>query len=147
MSLQQPKQKMSKSHGDPQSTVLLSDSAEAATAKITAALTDSTNGVSYDPDARPGVANLLDIWAALDIAGRPAVELARDLDGAPLRELKARVAAAVVEAVAPIRARFLEILSRDGGAYVDRVAAYGTARARANAAETMERVRSAVGLS
>ncbi|OAA55605.1 tryptophanyl-tRNA synthetase [Niveomyces insectorum RCEF 264] len=165
MSLQQPTQKMSKSHADARSRILLTDTAEAATAKIMAARTDSTNAVTYDALQRPGVANLLEILALVGEEGSggssggsagadgednntaaAAAALAAELEGQPLRVLKERVAAAVVRRLAGVRARFVDVLERDGGAYLDRVADHGAHKARANAAETMDAVRTALGL-
>ena len=60
-SLKDPTQKMSKSDDDPRSRILLSDSNEAIAAKIRHALTDSVGDISYDPQKRPGVSNLIDI--------------------------------------------------------------------------------------
>lgn len=157
MSLQQPALKMSKSHVDPRSRILLTDTAESIRTKLMAALTDSTNAVSYDPAGRPGVANLLELLALVgedakasndshqDVTASAAA-IAAELDGQPLRVLKERTANAVVRRLAGVRERFVDALERDGGAYLDRVAAHGSKKAQANAQETMEAVRTAVGL-
>ncbi|RQM06458.1 hypothetical protein DH86_00002299, partial [Scytalidium sp. 3C] len=66
MSLQDPQQKMSKSHADVRSRILITDTPEDIHRKIMAALTDSTNSVSYEPETRPGVANLLHLLSYFD---------------------------------------------------------------------------------
>src|SRR5437773_2006030 len=63
--LQDPTAKMSKSASTPNGIIdLLADPARSAK-KIRSAVTDAGREVSYDPEAKPGVANLLTIYAAL----------------------------------------------------------------------------------
>lgn len=145
MSLQNPTQKMSKSDPNPRSRVLLTDTPDEITKKIMSALTDSTNAVSYDPENRPGVANLLELLSVFDKAGRSPTALADELKGANLRDLKTQAAATVVQGLAGMRERFLDVLSRNGGRYLDEVEAEGAEKANANAQVTMNIVRSAVG--
>merc|ERR1711939_99457 len=62
MSLTDPVKKMSKSDPNPKSRILLTDSNEVIRSKIKSAMTDSFDGISYEPERRPGVSNLLDIY-------------------------------------------------------------------------------------
>ena len=55
---------MSKSAPDQNSRILLTDPSDRIKAKIRGAVTDSTVGITYDPEGRPGAANLLTILAA-----------------------------------------------------------------------------------
>jgi tryptophanyl-tRNA synthetase len=146
MSLQTPTAKMSKSDTDPRSRILLTDSPAEIRKKVMSALTDSTNAVSYDPVGRPGVANLLGLLALFE--GSSAEVLAQEMasQGAKLKDLKGRVADAVVAAMDGVGERFREILGRDGGRYLNDVAEEGARKARGNADETMRIVRDAVGL-
>ena len=64
-SLRWPEKKMSKSVDDEKGTILLSDTAEAASAKIMAATTDNLARINYDWQQQAGVTNLLTILAAL----------------------------------------------------------------------------------
>lgn len=146
MSLQQPTQKMSKSHADPRSRIVLTDTPEEIRKKVMSALTDSTNSVSYDPEARPGVSNLLEMISIFDEAGRSPQEIAQELGGGNLRALKEKAADAINGGLSNIRERYLEMLAKDDGKYIDHVAEQGARKARANAEETMEGVRAAVGL-
>ena len=141
---------MSKSDADPRSRILLTDSAAEIRKKINAAKTDSAaNAVSYDRPARPGVSNLLELWASFDARGRSPEALAAGMaEGkASLKDLKAAVAEVLVERIPPIGERYREFLGREGGRYLDEVERQGAAVANANAGETMEIVRRAVGLS
>ena len=63
MSLQDPLKKMSKSQGNEASRILITDEADVIRQKIKSAKTDSEPGpITYTPDTRPGVSNLIDIY-------------------------------------------------------------------------------------
>ncbi|KAI0480780.1 putative tryptophanyl-tRNA synthetase [Xylariaceae sp. FL0804] len=74
-------------------------------------------------------------------------QLAAELAGAPLAELKARAAAAVAAELEGVRDRYRYLLARSGGRELDDVEAEGARVARRSAEETMRRVRYAVGLA
>ncbi len=142
MDLQQPNRKMSKSDDGAAGCVYVLDTPKQVTKKIKSAVTDSDADVRYDPATKPGVSNLLDIYAAA--TGVTVEAAARDLAGQQYGPLKAAVADAVVAMLEPLQARFAE-LSADP-AEVDRVLAEGADRASAKATEVLERMRGAVGL-
>jgi tryptophanyl-tRNA synthetase len=64
MSLKDPSSKMSKSDNDKNASIFLLDDPEVAFKKIQKAVTDSENKVYYSDD-KPGVKNLLTIYASL----------------------------------------------------------------------------------
>jgi tryptophanyl-tRNA synthetase len=144
MSLQRPKQKMSKSDPDERSRILLTDDHGEMRKKIMSALTDSENRVSYDPVARPGVSNLVELWSHLDVENLSPEALAEEYKDWNLFQLKSRVADLVVNAVGDVRERYLDILNR--GKFLDDVLEDGTRKAQESAEETMKLVREAVGL-
>ncbi|KAL2753825.1 hypothetical protein ACRALDRAFT_1064965 [Sodiomyces alcalophilus JCM 7366] len=146
MSLQQPAKKMSKSDVDPKSCILITDTPEEIRRKVMAALTDSMNFVSFDPDARPGVSNLLGILSIFDSSGRDPAQLAKVLENRSLMDLKQLVTDAAISGLQGIRQRYIGFLSADEGKYIDWVEAEGARRARENAEETMVLVRQATGL-
>lgn len=59
--------KMSKSFGPEAGTIWLTDSPDVIRLKVLRAQTDSTRELSYDPVMRPGVANLMQIYAAAKV--------------------------------------------------------------------------------
>ena len=63
--LQDPTKKMSKSSDNPKSYILLLDDLEVARKKIMSSVTDSDGFIKYDPDNKPGISNLLTIYACL----------------------------------------------------------------------------------
>ncbi|KAK0892253.1 Tryptophan--tRNA ligase, mitochondrial [Friedmanniomyces endolithicus] len=146
MSLKDPMAKMSKSHTNPNSRILLTDSEETIRTKIKAAVTDSMDSITYDPEGRPGVSNLIDILYHSD--AHPAYpsqdELAKDLAGLSMRALKDRVAETVETTIKHIRASYAHFLNDND--YLDKVAAQGAEKAAKSATTTMKAVKSAVGL-
>lgn len=146
MALDRPTLKMSKSHPQVKSRILLTDTRAEITKKLRVALTDSIDGVSYDPAERPGVSNLVEIAFHLDPAGADSVQdLAKDFAGISLKALKERVADVVDVHLAPIRERFNGIMSGEQRE-LDDAAALGAQKAATSAAATMTLVRNAVGL-
>lgn len=137
---------MSKSHSDPRSRILITDSADEIQRKIMSALTDSTNSVSYEPENRPGVSNLLQLMSNFDVQGRSPEELGKTYSDVNLRTFKTKVSETIAESLSPIRMRYAELIAEDDGAYIDYVEKQGAMKARESAEATMVVVREAVGL-
>ncbi len=139
--LQDPVVKMSKSSSAPQGIVDVLEDPASIRRKITRAVTDLGSEVRADEEAKPGVTNLLRIYAALTGTGVP--ELERRYAGAGYGAFKKDLAEVVVESVAPIRERAEKMLAEESE--LDRLLAEGAARARAVASKTMAAVRDRVG--
>ena len=137
---------MSKSHSDPRSRILITDSADEIQRKVMSALTDSTNSVSYEPETRPGVSNLLHLMSHFDAEGRSPEALGKACADMNLRTFKTKVSETIANSLLPIRIRYAELMADDAKAYIDHVEKQGTAKARESAEETMVVVREAVGL-
>ncbi|KAI1757439.1 hypothetical protein F4782DRAFT_525252 [Xylaria castorea] len=147
MSLRDPFQKMSKSDRNERSRILITTKPMHITQRINSAVTDTLNEVTYEPQERPGVANLLEITAQCSAEPTTAADLADELRGAPLGDLKARCIKAVTAELEGISERYTELLQRHGGKYLDDIEAEGAEVARRNAEETMRLVRDAVGIA
>jgi len=142
MDLQTPTNKMSKSADSPQGTIALLDAPTAITKRLKSAVTDSETEVRFDPDAKPGVSNLLQILSAT--SGRSIADLEAEFGTGGYGGLKTAAADAVVAFLAPLQARYAE-LEADPGA-VDALLGEGAAKADAIADGVIRRVRDAVGL-
>jgi tryptophanyl-tRNA synthetase len=140
MDLQAPERKMSKSVDSPQGTVLVLDEPAVIERKFKRAVTDSESEVRFDPEAKPGVANLLSILAAAT-RGDPAA-LAGDYQ--QYGPLKADTAEAVIELLRPLQQRFAELAADP--TETSRILALGADKARKTASATMARVRDRLGL-
>ena len=127
----------------PQGTIGLFDDPATIERKIKRAVTDTDTGadaVRYDPVAKPGVSNLLELLAA--VQGRRPEDVAGDYT--QYGPLKADVAAAVISAVQPIQSAYRR-WTDDPGA-VMKVLQAGAERAGEVAQVTLRRAYDAVGL-
>ena len=140
--LQDPTAKMSKSSSSPQGIVDVLDEPDVIRRKIARAVTDAGSEVRADPDAKPGVTNLLRIYSAL--SGEPVATLEAKYTGTGYGGFKRDLAELVVATFAPIKHTTQQILADEAG--LDRLLAHGAARARHVAAQTMSAVRTRMGL-
>ncbi|MGH9246997.1 MAG: tryptophan--tRNA ligase [Acidimicrobiales bacterium] len=140
MDLQNPLAKMSKSVESPQGVVRILDEPSVIEKKIKRAVTDTGTAVAYDPDAKPGVSNLLELLAAVT-GDDPRALAERYSQYGPL---KADVAEAVVEMLRPVQERYHELAADPGE--LDRLLEHGAQKAEEVAAVTLERARRHVGL-
>jgi tryptophanyl-tRNA synthetase len=139
--LQDPSSKMSKSAGTDAGLINLLDDPALSAKKIRSAVTDSEREIRYDPDAKPGVSNLLSIQSA--VTGVEVDALVRHYVGHGYGDLKKDTAEAVVEFVTPIKARVDELISDP--AELEAVLAAGATRAEDVAAKTVDRVYDRLG--
>lgn len=139
--LADPTAKMSKSAATDAGLISLLDDPAKSAKKIRSAVTDSEREIRYDPEAKPGVSNLLTIQSA--ITGESIEKLVEGYAGRGYGDLKKETAEAVAEFVTPIKARVDELLADPGE--LQAVLAAGAQRARAVAAETIARVYDRVG--
>jgi len=141
-SLRDPTKKMSKSDPDQRSCVMLTDTPEAITEKFKKAITDFTSEVTFDPDARSGVANLLIIHSL--VSGKSIPDICEEFKHLNTGQYKFKVADAVIAHVDPIRLKIEEYLKNPD--YLWSVLSDGTERARETAEKTMDEVKLKVGL-
>ena len=142
MSLSNPTSKMSKS--DPGGCVFLMDTPEEIARKFKRAITDSDTErcVRYDPQNKPGVANLMSIYAA--VTGKSFAEIEREFDGCGYGVFKPAVGEAVVETLRPIREEAAHIMKDK--AYLENLCRDGAERASYLAEKTLRKVYRKVGL-
>ncbi len=140
MDLQHPDRKMSKSVDSPVGTIDILDDPADIERKVRKAVTDTDGEMRYDPVAKPGLANLLELLGAA--TGHTPDVIAGKYDR--YGDLKKDLADALVELLSPVRKRASE-LTADPGA-VHEVLAAGAARAHEIAAATYARAAEAVGL-
>ncbi|ORW04129.1 tryptophan--tRNA ligase [Mycobacterium kyorinense] len=139
--LADPTSKMSKSAATDAGLINLLDDPALSAKKIRSAVTDSERDIRYDPDAKPGVSNLLVIQSA--VTGTDVDTLVERYAGRGYGDLKKDTAEAVVEFVTPIKARVDEFLADP--AELESVLGNGAARAQDVAAKTVDRVYDRLG--
>lgn len=142
MSLGNPTSKMSKS--DPTGCVFLMDSPEEIARKFKRAITDSDTErcVRYDPENKPGVANLMNIYAS--VTGKSFDEIESEFAGKGYGVFKPAVGDAVIETLRPIREEAERILADK--AYLKQVYTDGAMKASSVARKTLRKVYKRVGL-
>lgn len=140
--LQNPSAKMSKSAESHAGVLWLLDDVDVTAKKIMRAVTDNDGVVAYDREGKPGVSNLLTIYAAL--TGRQIPSIEDEYAGRGYGDFKKGLRDVVVAEFEPVRARALELL--DDPAELDHVLAVNAEKAAAVADETLSTVYDRVGL-
>jgi tryptophanyl-tRNA synthetase len=140
MDLQEPEKKMSTTGGTAQGTVLLLDPPDVVRRKFKTAVTDSGREVVHAPD-KPGIANLIEIMTVA--TGDSIDEVESRFDGQGYGAFKEAVAEAVVELIAPIRARYEEL--RADVDELNRLLALGADKAREASTPTLEAMYERMG--
>lgn len=139
--LQNPTAKMSKSAESPNGLINILDEPKVTAKRIKSAVTDAGTEITYDRENKPGVSNLLDIYAS--VTDKTVEELVEAYEGKMYGHLKVDLAEAVTERLAPIRTRALELL--DDPAELDRILASGADKARSIAAPVLADVYEKTG--
>ena len=141
MSLNQPDTKMSKSI--PEGCVFLMEKPEDILRKFKRAITDSDTErcVRYDPQAKPGVSNLMQIYSA--VTGKSFEAIETEFEGKGYGTFKPAVGEAVVELLRPIREETERLLADK--AYLEGVYRAGAERASRVAERTLRKVYKKVG--
>ena len=139
--LAEPTAKMSKSAATAAGLINLLDDPKVSAKKIRSAVTDSDREIRFDPEAKPGVSNLLSIQSA--VTGRPIEALVDGYAGRGYGDLKAETAEAVVAYVTPIQRRVDELLADP--AELQSILDKGADRAREVAGRTLARVYDRLG--
>lgn len=141
MSLNAPDSKMSKSI--PEGCVFLMEKPEDIQRKFKRAITDSDTErcVCFDPENKPGVSNLMSIYAA--VTGKSMEEIEAEFDGQGYGAFKPAVGEAVIECLRPIREETERILKDK--AYLESVYKAGAEKASYVANKTLRKVYKKVG--
>jgi tryptophanyl-tRNA synthetase len=145
MGLDDPAVKMSKSLADKRGhAIRLLDDPKEIMRSFKRAVTDSGNEIAFSSDPeKAGVNNLLGIYKAITGKGETAV-LADFADARGYGDLKVRVAEVTIEALAPIRARYDDLMQDP--AELDRLMAIGAEQARAISQPKVDEMKRMMGL-
>ena len=141
MALDDPTQKMSKSAENIHSRISLLDEPSKIKKSIMKATTDSDGTVRFDPENKPGISNLMNIYSVL--SGKSLPELEKEYEGKGYGDFKKDLVEVTVDAMAPFKKRFEEIRYSDE---LMNILKDGAERANAIAERTMHRVKENFGL-
>ncbi len=141
MSLQEPDRKMSKSDTNSGNFVLVTEEPDSIMKKFKRAVTDSGSEVRFDPENKPGISNLLNIYAT--VKGITTEDAEKEFAGSRYGDFKMAVGSAVCDCLAPIREKY-ELLMSDR-AQLDGILGRNAERAREIAEITKKDVYRRVG--
>ena len=141
MSLDDPTSKMSKSNENIHSRISLLDPPNKIKKSIMRATTDSDGIIKFDPENKPGVSNLLNIYSVL--SGISIEDLEKKYEGCGYGDFKKDLVEVTVNALAPIQERYNEIRNSEE---LIKILQDGAKKADAIAQRTMKRVKDKFGL-
>lgn len=139
MSLSDPTKKMSKS--EEKGDIFLKDDPAKARKKIMSAVTDSEACVKYDKENKPGISNLLMIYASLKNISIQEAE--KEFENSQYGAFKKAVADVVCNFLTSFQAKYNEILQ---SGMIDQILKEGAIKASKVASVTLKSVKHVVGL-
>lgn len=142
MGLQDPTAKMSKSATNLNDVIFLEDEPDLILKKFKKAVTDSENKVKYDPENKPGVSNLMQIYSSA--TGSTLKEIEKEFEDSGYGNFKAKVAEAVIAKLEPIQNKYNELLNNQG--YLEEIYTRGAEKARELASKTLKDVKERIGI-
>ena len=140
MSLQDPKQKMSKSDPNENSYILMLDPVDKIVKKIKRAVTDSDAEVRCG-EGKEGVENLMSIYSSM--TGKTMDEITAEFQGKGYGDFKNAVAESVVEVLRPIQEKYEDLMKNKD--YLESVYKLGAEKANYTARKTISKVYRKVG--
>lgn len=140
MSLAEPTRKMSKSDENEKATIYILDEPDQIRKKLASAVTDSGSEIKSNAE-KPGISNLLSIHSAL--SGKSITDLEDHFLGKGYGELKSELTDLISESLAPVRARYKELI--EDKPYLKSVLAEGAGAAQKRAYKILSKVYRKVG--
>jgi tryptophanyl-tRNA synthetase len=141
MSLQEPTKKMSKSDENLNAFISLLDDPKLIVKKFKRAVTDSETEVRYDRENKPGVSNLMEIYACATGASLEAI--GQEFSGTGYGDFKLKVGQAVADTISPVQEEYKKLLADKG--YLEQVMRNNAEAASRIAWRTLAKVRKKVG--
>lgn len=140
--LQNPTVKMSKSSENQKGVIRLLDDLTATRKKIMSATTDSEMSVKFDMNNKPGISNLINIYASL--TGKGIDEIENEFVGCNYGTFKTTVADVVVEEIKKIQEKYNEVINSK---YLDDILDSGNEKMRQIFKSKYEEMKQKIGLS
>ena len=140
MSLAEPTKKMSKSDENTNAVVYILDDRDTIIRKFKRAVTDSDTVVRY-AEGKDGINNLMSIYSCF--TGKTLEEIEREFDGKGYGDFKLAVGETCADALAPVQARFNELLADK--AYLEEIMKKGADEASYYARKTLSKVKKKLG--
>lgn len=142
MDLQNPEKKMSKSEKTDKGCIYILDDINISKKKIMSAVTDSEGTIRFDPENKPGISNLLEIYSSL--TGKSIEEIEAQYQGVGYGVFKKELAEIVGNELEKIQTRYKELIQGD---YIDKVLQEGAKKAQSIARKTLAKVERKIGIT
>ena len=140
MDLVDPNKKMSKSSENQKGVINLLDDLDVIRKKIMGATTDSDMSVKYDPENKPGISNLLNIYICL--TGKTMAEAEKEFEGMNYGGFKSIVADVVCDTISKIQEKYNKIIDSN---IIDEVLLKGKEKTIKEAQEKYELAKTSMG--
>ena len=141
MSLRHPENKMSKSSDDINGTIYFNDEKDNILKKFKSSVTDSENIVRYNPKNKPGISNLIEIYAAVN--DKEISDTEKEFENSQYGEFKIAVAETVIDYLDPIKKNFDDLTSDN----LEDIVVSNLKSAKDSAQKTIIEVEEALGIS
>ncbi|MFD2639383.1 tryptophan--tRNA ligase [Piscibacillus salipiscarius] len=141
MSLQNPTKKMSKSDENHKATIFLLDEPKQIEKKIKSAVTDSEGIIEFDKENKPGISNLLNIYAGF--TEKSVDEIVKDYAGKGYGDFKSDLAQIVSEKISKIQERYYELYESEE---LDEILDQGQEKAELAASKMLKKAKKAMGI-
>ena len=141
MSLRHPENKMSKSSDDINGTIYFNDEKDNILKKFKSSVTDSENIVKYDPKNKPGISNLIEIYAAVN--DKEISDTEKEFENLQYGEFKIAVAETVIDYLDPIKKNFDDLTDDN----LEDIVVSNLKSAKDSAQKTIIEVEEALGIS
>ena len=141
MDLQTPDKKMSKSSENQKGVIRLLDDLNAVRKKIMSATTDSEMLVKFDPENKPGISNLINIYSSL--TNKSIEEIENEFKDSNYGNFKTKVADVVVETISNIQNKYNDIIN---SAYLDEILDKGIEKNIEISSEFYKKMKKIIGL-
>lgn len=141
MSLADPNKKMSKSDDNKNAFILMKDNRDTIISKFKKAVTDSGCEIVFDRENKPGISNLLEIYAVA--CDKTIAEAQREFLGKSYAEFKVAVGETVADCLAPIQSEYERIMTDK--TFIDSVFDKSAEQASYIASKVLTKVKRKVG--
>jgi tryptophanyl-tRNA synthetase len=141
MSLINPTQKMSKSDPNINSWISILDDEKTVRDKIRSATTDSGHEVKYDPETKPGISNLMEIYSVL--SDESTGEIEKMFSGKEYGEFKEATAVLISKNLRILQDRYKEMRE---SVKLNEILALGAEKSREISQKTLAEVKEKIGL-
>ena len=141
MDLQTPDKKMSKSSENQKGVIRLLDDLNVVRKKIMSATTDSEMLVKFDPENKPGISNLINIYSSL--TNKSIEEIENEFKDSNYGNFKTKVADVVVDTLSEIQNKYNNIIN---STYLDEILDKGIEKNIEISSEFYKKMKKIIGL-